>query len=266
MGRWDTGWGPPNHRCRCQWLRQRRGTDGTVPGGHVKALIDSAHPPARSTQTLQLLLPVPQALEEQGGGQTFLLLLLLWGGFARVGAAIVALGSVPQPRSCLPCLCDGIGHLRGQPGVGCEPPGFPGTEGYPRVRVQHFCTFLAYPERLRSQPVLGEVEVEQAEIPTEDSEFLGDELEGGCGRQHLGLGEAAGWGRGMRLSGSAEARPAHPSRPRMSPLPATSLWMQGRATSPSEWMRPREPGACGRVGRAGNYPSVSPQSQEGWWG
>lgn len=174
-------------------------------------------------------------------------------------------------RACAMALAT----CEGSQGWGVSPPG---TVGYPRVRIQHSSASLAYPERLRSQPVPGEVEVEQAEIPTEDSEFLGDELEGGGGCQHLGLGEAAGWGRGMRLSGPAETCPthymglraetcpAHPSCPWMSPLPATSLWMQGRATSSSAWRRPREPGACGRLGRAGNCPRVSLQSREGWWG
>lgn len=94
----------------------------------------------------------------------------------------------------------------------------------------------------------------------------------------LGLEKLLAGVRGMRLSGPAETCPthhmglraetcpAHPSWPWVSPLPATSLWIQGRATSSSAWRRPREPGACGRSERVGNRPRASLQSQEKWWG
>lgn len=65
----------------------------------------------------------------------------------------------------------------------------------------------AHPVRLGRQPVLVEVEAQQAEIPAENQQLLGDELEGGGGRQHLGLGEAAACG-GPGAAVSARRAPA----------------------------------------------------------
>lgn len=54
----------------------------------------------------------------------------------------------------------------------------------------------------------------------------------------------------------------------MSLLPATSLRMQGSATSYSLWRKAREPGACGRRVESWKLPPVCvpPQPWERQWG
>lgn len=54
----------------------------------------------------------------------------------------------------------------------------------------------------------------------------------------------------------------------MSLLPATSLRMQGSATSYSLWRKAREPGACGRRAESWKLPPVCvpPQPWERQWG